>query len=436
MLLGAMDPARPRRTPLFADEPVADLRGLAALTDPDERVCAVIDLAVMGARGDGKTRFIVHAIRALHGRAPALAGAEQDLDRQIMRLVLDPRAPRPDATPPGVVPHFTFRVSATRLFDCLSLRGALGLAVRLARVGWLVALAVLLACCGIAIGFARELAPGVVVGASGAAVAAIAALVARARVERAGEIELAFWDVAGEQLFSPGAADYHALLGRLVDARRRRAAAVGRAYAFAPVLVCNPLALGTLDDTSPYARLRALLPVFAAIDRDAARALVAINRWSVVDPICARGAPRDEVVTVSARARDSFAGRDNQALGRYEVARERVRAFCLDAEDGRDGPVAISYVRYDTAIDSAVEVDDDVATIAYDYDDGPGTFDRAAQRRFFDWIARLPRFTPRAANAAVAAPIDEPVAEPALAAAPDGVGAPLPAEVWARPRPR
>src|SRR5215471_8907665 len=124
-----METSTPRRTPLFAGEPIADLRDVAA----------VIDLAVMGARGDGKTQFLVHAIRALHGRAPALAGGEQDLNRAIMRLVLDPRAPRPDATPPGVVPHFTFRVRAATLFDLLGWRGALALATRLARVGgWIV----------------------------------------------------------------------------------------------------------------------------------------------------------------------------------------------------------------------------------------------------------------------------------------------------------
>src|SRR5580692_1068131 len=93
------------RTALFSREPVPELRGLAALTDPDDDVAAVIDLAVMGARGDGKTQFLVHAIRALHGRAPALTGGEAEHNRAVMRLVLDPRAPRPDATPPGVVPH-------------------------------------------------------------------------------------------------------------------------------------------------------------------------------------------------------------------------------------------------------------------------------------------------------------------------------------------
>src|ERR1041384_7595083 len=87
------------RTSVFASEPVGELRGLATLTDPDD-VAAVIDLAVIGARGDGKTQFIVHAIRAMHAHAPALDGPEQLLNRDVLKLVLDPRATRPDATPP------------------------------------------------------------------------------------------------------------------------------------------------------------------------------------------------------------------------------------------------------------------------------------------------------------------------------------------------
>jgi len=84
------------RTRLFSDEPVAELRGLATLTDPDEGVVAVIDIPVIGARGDGKTQFIVHAIRALRAHAPALVGSEQTLNRDVLRVVLDPRAPRSD----------------------------------------------------------------------------------------------------------------------------------------------------------------------------------------------------------------------------------------------------------------------------------------------------------------------------------------------------
>src|SRR5664279_4470530 len=179
----------------------------------DDEIAAVIDVAVIGARGDGKTQFLVHAIRALHGRAPALAGTEQDLNRTMMRLVLDPRAPRPDATPPGVVPHFTFRVRAAALFARLGWSGAFRLACKLARITGLVVLACALVVAGLVIALRGAVAPGVVVGATGAVLAAIAALIARGRIERAGEIEIVFWDVAGEQIYSPSAADYHALLG-------------------------------------------------------------------------------------------------------------------------------------------------------------------------------------------------------------------------------
>ena len=413
-----MDASTPQRTPLFVDEPLAELRGLATLTDPDDHVAAVIDLAVMGARGDGKTQFLVHAIRALHGRAPALAGTEQDLNRTMMRLVLDPRAPRPDATPPGVVPHFTFRVRASALFERLGWRGSLRLACRLARITTLVVLTCALGLAGLALALRGQAAPGVVVGASGAVLAAIAALIARSRIERAGEIEIVFWDVAGEQIYSPSAADYHALLGRLVDARRRRAESLGRVYAFAPVLICNPIALGTFDEGSPYVRLRALLPMFAAVDRDASRALVAINRYSVVDRLCTRGAPRDEVVEVTTRQRGE------PVAAPQHVARELVRLHCLDAEDGKDGQVAIQYLRYDTAIRSAVAVDLDAATLTYEYDDGPGTFSGDAHRHFLDWVMGLPRWS------GVRAP--EP--EPAIALATKREPVPTStSDVWSRP---
>ncbi|HEU0031860.1 MAG TPA: hypothetical protein VFQ53_14600 [Kofleriaceae bacterium] len=432
-----MEYSAPRRSPLFASDPVGELVGLASLTDPDDDVAAVIDLPVIGARGDGKTQFIVHAIRALHAHAPALDGSEQSLNQDVMRLVLDPRATRPDATPPGVVPHFTFRVRTATLFERLGWRGALRLAIRATRVGGALALAIALFVGGLALGVFGNVRAGVVIGSSGALIAAVTALVSRYRLARYGDVEIVFWDVAGEQVYSAAAADYYTLLGRLVDARRRRADSLGRAYAFAPVLICNPLALGTDDEGSPYERLRELVPLFAALDRDTPRALVAINRWSVVDPICARGANRDEVVTITAR------GRGEEPVPPREVAREQVRAHCLDAEDGRDGDVRVSYLRYDTAIRAAVEAEADAASLAYEYDDGPGAFSGDARHRFLDWVIGLVRW-PRAQGVPVAATTRArapmPVAmgslppmtattAPAIAqTTPD-----VPPDVWARP---
>jgi hypothetical protein len=92
---------------MFDREEVAGIRGLTALTGPGEGsgVGTVIDVAVIGARGDGKTQFIVHAIRTLRAYAPPLEGAELQYNRDAMQVVLNAREPRPDATAPGVVPH-------------------------------------------------------------------------------------------------------------------------------------------------------------------------------------------------------------------------------------------------------------------------------------------------------------------------------------------
>jgi hypothetical protein len=425
------------RLPLFADEPVRELRGLASLTDPGDRVAAVIDLPILGARGDGKTQFIVHAIRALRAHAPALAGSEQAMNREVMRAVLDPRSPRPEATPPGVVPHATFRVRCAGL---LSRLGIFGGARLLARAGGLGALGLgaLLAIAGLAVAATHATASGALLATCGTIIAAIGVIRARGRLARLGEIEIAFWDVAGEQVYSAAAADYYTLLGALVDARRRRARELGRSYAFAPVLICNPLALGTADTGSPYERLRELLPLFAAHGGEP-RSLVAINRWSVVDPICARGAPRDEVVAVTACAHGE------PAAPPREVARDVVRACCLDVEDGRDGDVRVDYLRYDTAMRANVTAEEQ--SLVYDYEEGPGAFDGRARARFLGWLLGMVRWdaTP---HAAVAAPA--PVAEPPkdspkdspkepervspYAPPPQSSIEPPPEHVWARPR--
>jgi hypothetical protein len=233
-----------------------------------------------------------------------------------------------------------------------------------------------------------------------------------------------FWDVAGEQVYSAGAADYYTLMSRLVDARRRRCEHLGRAYAYAPVLICNPLALGTDQEGSPYERLRELVPLFAALDRDTPRALVAINRWSVVDPICARGAPRDEVLSITSRGRGDTTGAPS------EVAREQVRAHCLDAEDGRDGDVQVTYLRYDTAIRASVDLDAEAGTLSYEFDDGPGAFGGRARHRFLDWVVGLVRWPAVPAAARAPAPVQH--TAPAASFEPPGdLGAT--AGVWARP---
>ncbi len=183
--------------------------------------------------------------------------------------------------------------------------------------------------------------------------------------------------------------------------------------------------------------MRQLLPLFAALDPTAARAMIAINRWAVVDPICARGALRDEVVSVSP------SGRGEAPSPPRAVAREQVRANCLDAEDGRDQDVRLTYLRYDTAIKTNVEVDREAATIAYAYDDGPGAFSGAAATRFLDWVIGLVRWPaahpePAAATAATMLPTSVTTAAPLPAQVVMSVPlAPIPvgdADVWARPQ--
>jgi hypothetical protein len=164
--------------------------------------------------------------------------------------------------------------------------------------------------------------------------------------------------------------------------------------------------------------------------------MIAINRWAVVDPICARGALRDEVVEVSP------AGRGEAPSPPRAVAREQVRANCLDAEDGRDQDVRLTYLRYDTAIKAQVEVDREAATIAYAYDDGPGAFSGGAATRFLDWVTGLvqwPSPRPEAAAATAASPVAAPVVTPTAVVAPvpgaASVALPVPEpEVWARPQ--
>ena len=97
----------------------------------------------------------------------------------------------------------------------------------------------------------RSPANGIAIGALGVMLAAaVTAVAARRRLAKSGEIEVVFWDVAGEHVYSAAAADYYALLAALVDVRQRRADELGRGYALAPVLICNPIALGTTASVS------------------------------------------------------------------------------------------------------------------------------------------------------------------------------------------
>jgi hypothetical protein len=404
------------RRAVFLSEQVPGIRGLSTLTEPepDDPVAGIVDVAVIGARGDGKTQFIVHAIRTLRAYGPAVVGAEQQHHRDVMKVVLDARAPRPDATAPGVVPHYVFRIRPAALVAGVGAAARLGLLGATTRLtGWLAGAAAVGAVVGAGaagLGVGGELAALGALATAGAGAAA-AARSATSRFARGAEIEVVFWDVAGEHVYSSSAADYHAFLDALVRERRRRAA--GRRYAFAPVLVCNPLGLGVDRDGSAYHRLRQVTPLFASLDA-AARVLVAVNRWSLVAALCEPDRDRDEVVTVVER----------DGAEPVRLRRDVVRAWCRDAEDGRDDDVVITHLRYDAGARCQVAaVDGDAApALEYRWQDAPGSFTGAARRAFLGWLGDLAYRAPAGVAAA-----DAPLALPAL-----GEAAPVPAEVWAR----
>lgn len=415
------------------------MRGLASLTEPasDEPVAAIVDLAVMGARGDGKTQLIVHAIRTLRAYGPPLTGAERAFHRDILEVVMNAHAPRPEATPPGVVPHYVFRIRPQSLLAQVGLGSRLGLYRRTAGLlgHWLLALgnaAVL----GAVLGWLRGGLDAVAAGAGALALVAgmlAGVAAARRRFVRRGEIEIVFWDVAGEHVYSGSAADYHGFLGALV-ARRRELATPERAYAFAPVLLCNPTGLGTRAQGSSYTRLRQILPMFASLGEPRPHAMVAINRWAVVDRVCAPDADRDEIVAVVPRPRapdedaadqarpgggqpaptgseagDAVASATQPPLP--AVRRDVVRAHCMDAEDSRGSDMSVTYLRYDAgmqcelherpwpgweAMDAEVRAQWQAPAgpapqhvLDYVYEDGPGAFEGDARRTFLGWLASL-----------------------------------------------
>ena len=417
------------------------MRGLTSLTEPDDEdsVGAVVDVAVIGARGDGKTQFIVHAIRTLRAYAPLLEGAEHQYNRDVLQVVMSAREPRPEATPPGVVPHYVFRIRPDSLLSQVGLPGRLALYARVAGLMAYVFLAVLNAgLIGALLTYLRDGPDPLAMAAAGGLLVVglvFGTMLARRQFIRRGDIEIVFWDVAGEHVYSSSAADYYSFLSALVRQRRQRASA-RRSYAFAPVLICNPISLGTRTEGSPYARLRQLMPLFASLNEPLPRTMIAINRWTVVKEVCTPDANRDEQVAVVARARvapdaeanaedadEAEGAEDADAAARGPgrraslpvVERDVVRKHCLDAEDGagdgEDRDIYFSYLRYDAGIQCEFherpwkDWDDMPSAVTsrwrapsrstpdtvleYVYEDGPGSFRGEVRRSFLHWLAGL-----------------------------------------------
>lgn len=413
------------RLPTFDREEVGGIRGLTSLTEPadDESVGAIVDVAVIGARGDGKTQFIVHAIRTLRAYAPVLDGAEHQYNRDVLQVVMNAREPRPEATAPGVVPHYVFRIRPKSLLSQVGGMGRLSLYARVAGLWTFLTVALVNA---LGVGFALDQLsqisrPAIIASSVGlfALGCVVGAAFSRSRFLGRGNIEMVFWDVAGEHVYSDSAADYYSFLSALVRMRRQRTSA-DRAYAFAPVLICNPVALSTRAQGSSYARLRKLIPLFASLNEPLARAMVAINRWTVVKEVCAPDTDRSEIVAVVPQARqsdeDDFEILEEESIPVVHsvlpvVKRDVVRKHCLDAEDGSDNDVHFTYLRYDAGMQCEFherpwkpwdDMDDSVRSrwraptvgtpsvlLDYVYEDGPGAFEGDVRRVFLEWIASL-----------------------------------------------
>jgi hypothetical protein len=406
-----------RRVPVLVPRGVTTIRGLEDLTEPgpDEPIGGIIDIPVIGARGDGKSQFIVQAIRSLRAVAPTLRGPEAAYNHEVMSLVMNAQAPRPEATAPGVVPHYTFRVRDVLAqlgpFARLGLLGAIGKLWVLLTLALLNGALVL----GVLVAIGHETAAPLTLSATGGALLAGLLLgwwLARRTVHRRGGIEVVFWDVAGEHVYSGNPADYYNFLATLVHARRQRASSA-RTYTFAPVLVCNPVSLGTDDDSAPYLRLRKLMPTFAAIAGDTSHALVAINRWRLVERLCEPDRERAELVGVVARSAHDERTNDDTTEQVAVVRRDVVRRFCLDSEDERSSDeVRYTYLRYDAGVRCAFQTwpwnqldeasrqlrrrlvltpseEPPNSLLTYRYSEGPGAFEGEARTDFFRWIGRL-----------------------------------------------
>lgn len=396
------------------------MRGAASLTEADDEIAGVVDVAVIGARGDGKTQFILHAIRTLDARAcPDLIDEEREQSQKIKTVAMNAEAPSPDATPPGFIPHYAYRAHPGPLLDQLDLGAWITLLARTARLRLHLLIAILnAAAVGAALYLLGHGTPLAIAGGAAALLVtgALGVWLSRRRIVGAGEIEVVFWDVAGEHVSKDGGA-YHSFL-EAVATRRRRVG--GRRYAFAPVLLCNPLSLGVARDGSAYTKLRKLMPLFASINRGPGRAsagrrshaMIVINRASVIDEICAPDAAGAEEVEVTTRARR---GRDASEVRRDVVRRDVVHHHCVDVEDGAVDGVELTYLRYDAG-DQCSSTPRRAPTgeaappgIDYVYTDDVSPFVDQARTVFLAWLAELAYGAPETAMAAPVPAEDEPV---------------------------
>jgi len=390
----------PVRHRLIDQRRAAGIPGLETATGPSPRdpVAAVVDLALLGATGDGKSQFVIQAVRTLGARVADLDDDERPGSSAVMRGVLDAGDAAPPPTAPERIEHAVFRVEPRTIDGAVGALGRLGLYLRVGGLGARLSIALAFAISiGACIALARGAVDGAAFGGGGALLAAgwaLSWIAARRRYLGSGEIEVAFWDVSGEHVLGDSAAAYYETLDQLTRARRWRATA-WQPYAFAPVLVCNPLGLapprpplpgrgeGEREEGTRFDRLRQLLPMFARLDGRSA--MIAISRWSIVMLACRPDAARDQRIGVRAYPRGRDAGEP------CWLTRDVVRRACLDAEDGRREGLEVTFLRYDAGVrcEVAATEDGDAPIYDYVYEHGPCAFDAASRRVLCRWLARL-----------------------------------------------
>jgi hypothetical protein len=368
------------RFALFGQEIEGGLAGLGDATEPttDEPVRAVIDLALIGEAGDGKTELAATLIRTLRAHAPDLGPGEAANNQSALRAVMG--AESPAAGDGERVAHYTFRVAIDSVIEMLPPLARLGILARTGVARLPLAPSVMLL--GAATALAWTLPAPLHTLPPIAALILSAMLVARSFrvagdiVADAGEIELVIWDPPGKLFDGERTAELYDLLAHL--SRRRRAVQPGwRTYAFVPVLLINPARFGRAGRRN---RLRGLLPMFAALGGRDPRAVVAINRWALVAGACPPGSRKDETAAV----RIETHGAEPERL---TLDRDALTRACVEVEDGRDGGLALTHIRYEACADPEVASEGDETV--YRASGGGGTLSGEARRHLAALLAEL-----------------------------------------------
>jgi hypothetical protein len=374
----------------------------------------VVDLALLGARGAGKTQLLYLLLRTLRARAPELQGEEELQQRAIIAAALGGPPPPVSAGPT----HAIASLSVTSLLDELGGGGRAACYWRTGLARSLI-LSMLAAFCvvGAFTLWRGRIDPLIVLLALGlvAAGGGFGWVAARSRWLELGEIEIALWDPArwpgtgtirlhavpppgaasAEAEPPPGPAELHPVFSQLVRERKRRGAP-WRRHVFAPILVVNPIDLGRDPELGDVGRLRRLLPVFAALGGPSRRAMIAISRWSAVEAVCRPDSDRRAIVHLKTEGMGG--GGDTQ------VSRETLRRLCLDAEDGREGDMMLHHLRYDAGwaqreLEPGGALDPDGSdpgesrpadgTVSFSWSDPMIGLEGEARRAFFLFLASL-----------------------------------------------